>query len=300
MLKKTTAILIAAIIICSLAGCGVSSDNFSTIAGTDNTADPGQSQQENTPVSETSRTSDASTESSEESSSTESKTQESKAGTDKTKQNSTESSSQEQSGSKSAGSGRISGRTSASVPQNAAVQNSSSQESSGSSAVSGSTQGSAGQNSGTAQNNSGAVVSGNSNSGNTASVSESNKSSAVNSGASVQPSETVTSVYTANTGGILDTSNLFTSRDLTQTADLTNSKTVTASDGNTVTITEAGVYLITGNARNFTVKVQADKEAKVQLVLDGLTLPMIIFRQFMLFQQINALLPPQTVKIPFL
>ena len=37
-----------------------------------------------------------------------------------------------------------------------------------------------------------------------------------------------------------------------------------------MTISEAGVYVLSGTAKNFTVKVETDKESKVQLVLDGL------------------------------
>ena len=33
--------------------------------------------------------------------------------------------------------------------------------------------------------------------------------------------------------------------------------------------TEAGVYVISGNASNFTIRVETDKESKIQLVLDG-------------------------------
>lgn len=68
---------------------------------------------------------------------------------------------------------------------------------------------------------------------------------------------------------MLDTSDIFSSRDLTQTADLTDSVAITAESNKTVTITEAGVYVISGSASNFTVRVEADKESKVQLVLDG-------------------------------
>lgn len=79
-----------------------------------------------------------------------------------------------------------------------------------------------------------------------------------------------TSVYTANTSGKLDTTDIFSNRDLEQTADTSNAVTITAQDNKTETITEEGVYILTGSAGNFTVKVEADKQAKIQLVLDGL------------------------------
>ncbi len=61
----------------------------------------------------------------------------------------------------------------------------------------------------------------------------------------------------------------YTKRDLEQTADTSEAQRITASDNKTVSITEEGVYVISGNAENFTVKVDADEQAKVQLVLDG-------------------------------
>ena len=79
----------------------------------------------------------------------------------------------------------------------------------------------------------------------------------------------VSAVYTANTGGKLDTSNLFTERDLLQTPDLTSAVYLTAADGETLDITEAGVYVLGGSAANCTVRVEAGKEDKVQIVLNG-------------------------------
>ena len=51
-------------------------------------------------------------------------------------------------------------------------------------------------------------------------------------------------------GGALDTTDLFTSRDLEQTADLSEAKSCTVSDGQTIEITSKGVYVITGSAAN--------------------------------------------------
>ncbi len=67
-------------------------------------------------------------------------------------------------------------------------------------------------------------------------------------------------------------SDLFTERDLTQTADLTDAVTLDLTDGQDITISEAGVYVLSGTAENVTVFVDAGDEDKVQLVLDGLTL----------------------------
>ena len=68
----------------------------------------------------------------------------------------------------------------------------------------------------------------------------------------------------------LQASDLFSDRDLTQTADTSEAVTIQVSSGKTETITKAGVYILSGTATDFTVKVAADKEDKVQLVLDGL------------------------------
>ncbi len=71
---------------------------------------------------------------------------------------------------------------------------------------------------------------------------------------------------------IYDKSELFSDRDLQQTADLTEAVTYAVADGQDITITEAGVYVLTGKAKDVTVYVAADKEDKVQLVLDGLAI----------------------------
>ena len=88
---------------------------------------------------------------------------------------------------------------------------------------------------------------------------------------SKQSDDTDSTAVSITSTGKLDTTDLFSKRDLSQEADLTDARTIQAEDNTTSTITEEGVYIITGSASNFTVKVEADKEAKVQLVLDGLT-----------------------------
>lgn len=65
---------------------------------------------------------------------------------------------------------------------------------------------------------------------------------------------------------------LFTERDLAQTADLSAAKSVTLSDGQTLSITEAGVYVLSGSAQNACVVINAGDEDKVQLVLDGVSM----------------------------
>lgn len=71
-------------------------------------------------------------------------------------------------------------------------------------------------------------------------------------------------------GGVIDTADLFTERDLRQGADLSAATGITVQSGQDVTITDEGVYVLSGSAQDATVVVQADENAKVQLVLDGL------------------------------
>ena len=64
----------------------------------------------------------------------------------------------------------------------------------------------------------------------------------------------------------------YTKRDLEQTADTSNAKTISVTDGETISITSEGVYVISGTAEDCTIKVDADENAKVQLVLDGVNI----------------------------
>ena len=79
-------------------------------------------------------------------------------------------------------------------------------------------------------------------------------------------------VSEAEESGEEDGDALFTKRDLAQTADLTDAVYYTVSDGEDITVTEAGVYVLTGTASDVTVIVEAAKEDKVQLVLDGVSI----------------------------
>lgn len=82
----------------------------------------------------------------------------------------------------------------------------------------------------------------------------------------------VTASYTAYENGVLDTADMFSERDLAQQADLTEAKTLEVKDGETLSISEEGVYVITGTAKDCTVRIEADDKAKVQLVLDGVSI----------------------------
>ena len=73
-------------------------------------------------------------------------------------------------------------------------------------------------------------------------------------------------------GSIIDTTSLFTDRDLEQTADTANATEITVKSGEDITISEEGVYVISGTATDCTITVDADSAAKVQFVLDGVSI----------------------------
>ena len=72
--------------------------------------------------------------------------------------------------------------------------------------------------------------------------------------------------------GAIDAAELFTERDLQQNADLSEAISITVEDGSDVTITQAGVYVISGSSSETTIVVETDDEAKVPLVLDGVSI----------------------------
>ena len=84
--------------------------------------------------------------------------------------------------------------------------------------------------------------------------------------------EETTTVQTAELPENTAAEDIFTDRDLEQTADTSESQSITVSDNETIDITEEGVYVINGTAENCTIWVNADKNAKVQLVLDGVSI----------------------------
>lgn len=97
-------------------------------------------------------------------------------------------------------------------------------------------------------------------------------STAASSGSQVQVSESSKVATTSVNDGVMSTADLFTDRDMAQTADTSGAKQITVKDGESVSITEEGVYVLSGSAKNVTVTVDADSSAKVQLVLNGLTI----------------------------
>ncbi len=79
-------------------------------------------------------------------------------------------------------------------------------------------------------------------------------------------------ILSAVDGSVLDTTEMFTDRDLEQTADLSNAAYLEVESGSDLTISEEGVYVVTGKAEDATIVVEADDEAKVQIVLDGVSI----------------------------
>ena len=80
--------------------------------------------------------------------------------------------------------------------------------------------------------------------------------------------QAVTAEYSVYKYGNLK-ADLFTERDLTQNADLSEASFITLMNDAVIDITTEGVYVLTGTADNCTVRVRADEEDKVQLVLAG-------------------------------
>ena len=69
---------------------------------------------------------------------------------------------------------------------------------------------------------------------------------------------------------VIDTEEMFTERDQQQTPDLSEAVYLTVSDGEDIVIDTEGVYVLSGQAENVTIRVAADSKDKVQLVLDDL------------------------------
>lgn len=87
---------------------------------------------------------------------------------------------------------------------------------------------------------------------------------ALTAGAAVTFAETSTYIYSYD--------DMFTKRDLKQSADLAGSVSYTVTDGGDIHITEAGVYVLTGTASEVTVYVEATKDDKVQIVLEDVSI----------------------------
>lgn len=101
----------------------------------------------------------------------------------------------------------------------------------------------------------------------------SSKKSETSEAATAKTSDSASSSKTSaiNSDETINTSGLFSDRDLEQTADLTDAKKYTVSTGKDISITKAGVYVISGSASDVTITVDADDD-KVQIVLDNVSI----------------------------
>ena len=79
-------------------------------------------------------------------------------------------------------------------------------------------------------------------------------------------------VSTSAIKGIYKSGDLFTERDLEQNVNTSNATNYSVSDGNNITITSAGVYVISGTAKNVTIYIEAQDTDKVQIVLENLSI----------------------------
>jgi hypothetical protein len=91
--------------------------------------------------------------------------------------------------------------------------------------------------------------------------------SETNSAASNTGTSTGTETSATNTTA-LDTSELFSDRDLEQSVDLTAATQIQLESDKDVTLNTEGVYVLSGEVSNVTVTVEAPEEAKVQIVLN--------------------------------
>lgn len=74
------------------------------------------------------------------------------------------------------------------------------------------------------------------------------------------------------TGGAIDTTDIFTKRDLECSPDLSDAEKITLKSGEDVIITKEGIYALSGSVKDVTVIVSVGEEEKVQLVLDGVSI----------------------------
>lgn len=79
-------------------------------------------------------------------------------------------------------------------------------------------------------------------------------------------------VTTADAAFALDTAGLFSDRDLKQAPDLTDATTLNLVSGQAVTLDTEGIYVLSGEATDVTIVVAAAEDAKIQLVLDGVSI----------------------------
>lgn len=81
-----------------------------------------------------------------------------------------------------------------------------------------------------------------------------------------------TSALSSVEGSALDVTDMFTDRDLKQAPSLDDATYIALTTGSDVTINDEGIYVLSGDVTDVTVRVDAGDEANVQLVLDGVSI----------------------------
>ena len=98
-----------------------------------------------------------------------------------------------------------------------------------------------------------------------------NNSQTSNSSVTSSTDESSSSSSSVDTSSLTKDS-LFTTRDLTQEADLTGATNYTVESGKDINITKEGVYVISGTSKGSTIYVEATDEEKVEIVLQSLNI----------------------------
>lgn len=95
---------------------------------------------------------------------------------------------------------------------------------------------------------------------------------AANSSTKLTQSDEVITTANVTSNGAINASEIFSERDLKQTADLTDAVYYDLSDNSNITITKEGVYVISGSASDASIIIEAGDNDKVQLVFNGATI----------------------------
>ncbi len=94
---------------------------------------------------------------------------------------------------------------------------------------------------------------------------------AANSSTKLSQSDEVVTTANVTSNGAINASEIFSERDLKQTADLSDAVSYDLSDNSNITITKEGVYVISGSATDASIIIEAGDNDKVQLVFNGAT-----------------------------
>ncbi|MFB9328336.1 carbohydrate-binding domain-containing protein [Paenibacillus aurantiacus] len=120
----------------------------------------------------------------------------------------------------------------------------------------------------TAQVNSGGTVA----TTQTASSTASSSASSTTATPTAAAAETTTTATTGTTASVLDTTELFSDRDLEQSTDIAAATQIKMESNQDITLSKEGVYVLSGEVENVTVVVEAAEDAKIQIVLDGVSI----------------------------